>query len=123
MKIYVGNMSFDVAETDLEQAFAEFGEVASVNILKDRDTGQSKGFGFVEMPDEEQAQAAIAEMNDKEFMGRNLKVDKAKERPSRPQGRGGFGPRGAGRPGSRGRGGARGGDRRTKGRGEKRPRY
>jgi RNA recognition motif-containing protein len=116
MKIYVGNLSYDVAESDLEQAFGEFGKVTSVNILKDKQTGQSKGFGFVEMAEVSEGQTAIKEMSGKEFMGRELKVDQAKERPARPRGRGGFGgPRGGGnrRFGSGGGGGGnRGGNRR-----------
>jgi RNA recognition motif-containing protein len=112
MKIYVGNLSYDVAESDLEQAFGEFGQVTSVNILKDRQTGESKGFGFVEMAEVSEGQTAIKEMNGKELMGRELKVDQAKERPARPAGRGGFGGRGGGggrRPS--GGGGNRGGNR------------
>lgn len=101
MKIYVGNLSYDVAESDLEQAFSEFGEVKSVNLLKDRQTGESKGFGFVEMAEVSEGQTAIKEMNGKEFMGRELKVDQAKEKPARTGGRGGFGG------GSRGGGGGR----------------
>ncbi len=111
MKIYVGNLSYDVTEGDLEQAFGEFGAVASVSILKDKHTGESKGFGFVEMPEVSEGQAAIAGMNGKELMGRELKVDQAKERPARPHGRGGFGggPRGGG--GNRRFGGSGGGNR------------
>lgn len=114
MKIYVGNLSYDVAENDLEQAFGEFGQVTSVNILKDRRTGESKGFGFVEMAEVSEGQAAIKEMNGKELMGRELKVDQAKEKPARPGGRGGFGGRGGGerRPGG---GGNRGGGNRDGG--------
>ena len=97
MKIYVGNLSYDVTESDIEQAFGEFGAVKSVNLLKDKQTGQPKGFGFVEMAEVSEGQTAIKEMNGKEFMGRELKVDQAKERPARPGGRGGFGPRGGGR--------------------------
>ncbi len=100
MKIYVGNLSYDVAESDLEQAFGEFGQVTSVNLLKDRQTGESKGFGFVEMAEVSEGQTAIKEMNGKELMGRELKVDQAKEKPARPGGKGGFG-------GSRGGGGGR----------------
>jgi RNA recognition motif-containing protein len=104
MKIYVGNLSYDVAEDDLRQAFSAFGEVKSVNLLTDKQTGQSKGFGFVEMAEVSEGQAAIKEMNGKEFMGRELKVDQAKDKPARPGGRGGFGgPRG----GSGGGGGGR----------------
>jgi len=119
MKIYVGNLSYDVTESDLEQAFSEFGQVASVNLLKDKQTGQPKGFGFVEMPEVSEGQTAIKEMNGREFMGREMKVDQAKERPARPGGRGGFGgPRGGGgrRPGGFG-GGPRGGGNRGGNRG------
>ncbi|MCD6175288.1 MAG: RNA-binding protein [Planctomycetes bacterium] len=120
MKIYVGNLSYDVAESDLEQAFGEFGQVTSVNILKDRRTGESKGFGFVEMAEVSEGQTAIKEMNGKELMGRELKVDQAKEKPARPGGRGGFGGRGGGerRPGGGGGyggGGNRGGGNRDGG--------
>jgi RNA recognition motif-containing protein len=111
MKIYVGNLSYDVAESDLEQAFGEFGAVTSVNLLKDKQTGESKGFGFVEMAEVSEGQTAIKEMNGKEFMGRELKVDQAKERPARPGGRGGFGPRGGGRRFGGGGGGGGGGNR------------
>lgn len=93
MKIYVGNLSYDVAENDLEQAFGQFGKVTSVNVLKDKQTGESKGFGFVEMAEVSEGQTAIKEMDGKEFMGRELKVDQAKAKPVRP-GRGNFGPRG-----------------------------
>ena len=106
MKIYVGNLSYDVAESDLEQAFGEFGAVSSVSLIKDKQTGESKGFGFVEMPEVSEGQAAVKEMNGKELMGRELKVDQAKDKPARSSGgRGGFGgPRGGG-------GGNRGGNR------------
>ena len=80
MNIYVGNLSFDMNDSDLRQAFEEFGEVSSATILKDRYTGRSRGFGFVEMPDDEAGKKAIAEMNGKEFMGRPLKVDEARPR-------------------------------------------
>ena len=118
MKIYVGNLSFDVTESDVQQAFSEFGQVSSVSILTDKQTGQSKGFGFVEMPQVSEGQAAIKALDGQEFMGRQLKVDQAKERPARTGGgggsRGGFGgPRGGGggrSGGSRGgSGGSRGG--------------
>jgi RNA recognition motif-containing protein len=112
MKIYVGNLSYDVAESDLEQAFGEFGQVSSVSLIKDKQTGESKGFGFVEMPEVSEGQAAVKEMNGKEFMGRELKVDQAKERPARPSGgRGGFGGRGGGGGGGRRFGGSGGGNR------------
>lgn len=118
MKIYVGNLSYDVAESDIEQAFSEFGKVSSVSLIKDKQTGESKGFGFVEMPEVSEGQAAVKEMNGKELMGRELKVDQAKEKPARSGGRGGFGgPRGSGggrRFGGSG-GGNRGGNRRDSG--------
>jgi cold-inducible RNA-binding protein len=112
MKIYVGNLSYDVSENDLEQAFGEYGAVSSVNILKDKHSGQSKGFGFVEMAEVSEGQAAIEAMNGKEFMGRELKVDQAKERPAQSRGRGGFGPRGGNRRFGGGGGGNRNGNRR-----------
>jgi cold-inducible RNA-binding protein len=123
MKIYVGNLSYDVVEADLEQAFGEFGAVTSVNILKDKQTGQPKGFGFIEMAEVSEGQAAIKEMNGKEFMGRELKVDQAKEKPARPAGgggRGGYGGRsggGGGRGGFGGRSGGGGGGGRSGGSG------
>ena len=118
MKIYVGNLSYDVADSDLEQAFGEFGQVTSVNILKDRQTGESKGFGFVEMAEVSEGQTAIKEMNGKELMGRELKVDQAKEKPARPGGRGGSGGGGR-RPGGFGGGGNRGGGRDSGNRGNR----
>jgi RNA recognition motif-containing protein len=100
MKIYVGNMSYSVTEEDLKQAFEAFGQVASVSIIKDKMSGQSKGFGFVEMGSAEQGQAAISGMNGKELKGRKLNVNEA--RPRQDDGRGGGGMRrpggGGGRP-------------------------
>ena len=75
MNIYVGNLSHEATEQELKDAFAPFGDVAYAKIVKDRETGQPRGFGFVEMPDEKQAHAAIAEMNGKPLRGRNLKVN------------------------------------------------
>lgn len=80
MNIYVGNLSFDVSEQDLRQAFEAFGEVTTASIINDKFTGQSKGFGFVEMSAKEQAQAAIAGMNGKEIKGRALNVNEARPR-------------------------------------------
>jgi RNA recognition motif-containing protein len=94
MNIYVGNMSYDVTEADLQAAFEAFGAVASVSIIKDQFSGQSKGFGFVEMPTASEAQAAITGLNGKELMGRTLNVNEARPRAggSRPDRRsGGFG--------------------------------
>jgi RNA recognition motif-containing protein len=98
MNIYVGNMSYDVTEADLQAAFEAFGAVASVSIIKDQFSGQSKGFGFVEMPSTSEAQAAIAGLNGKELLGRALNVNEARPR------------EGGSRPGRR-PGGPGGGDR------------
>ena len=90
-KLYVGNLSFTSSEEEIKTLFAQFGEVTSVTIIKDRDTGRSRGFGFVEM---ENADAAIAGLNGKDFGGRALTVNEAREREDRKRGgggRGGFG--------------------------------
>ncbi|MBN2535995.1 MAG: RNA-binding protein [Spirochaetales bacterium] len=79
-KIYVGNMNYSTTEQDLEELFSQYGSVLNVNIVTDRMTNQSKGFAFVEMEDAEAANTAISEINNKEFKGRNLKVNEAKER-------------------------------------------
>jgi RNA recognition motif-containing protein len=98
MNIYVGNLSFDTTEEDLRQAFEAFGQVTSANIISDKITGRSRGFGFVEMPAKEQAQAAIAEMNGKEIKGRAANVNEA-----RPRNNERTGGRGLGRPQNRSR--------------------
>jgi RNA recognition motif-containing protein len=90
MKLYVGNLSFSTTETALEDAFSAFGTVDSVNIINDRDTGRSKGFGFVEMNDDQEAQAAITGLNGKSLDNRDLRVNEARPREDRPA-RGGFG--------------------------------
>ncbi len=95
MKLYVGNISFDTNEQDLEDVFGEIGTVQSVNIITDRDTGRSRGFGFVELSSQEEGQNAIAELDGKEIDGRNLKVNEAKPRENRGGG-GGGGRRGGG---------------------------
>jgi len=106
--IYVGNLAHSATEDDLRQAFAQYGEVAGVNIIKDRETGRPRGFAFVEMSTQEEANKAVAEFNGKEFDGRALTVNEAKPREERP--RGGFGPRpGGGGGGRRDFGGGRGG--------------
>lgn len=92
-KLYVGNLSFDTSENDLEALFGETGTVESVNIITDRDTGRSRGFGFVEMSSNEEANASIAELNGKEVGGRDIVVNEAKPR----ENRGGFGGGGGGR--------------------------
>jgi RNA recognition motif-containing protein len=91
MNIYVGNLSFEVTEQDLQQAFEAFGQVESVNIIKDRFSGESKGFGFVEMPAKGEAESAINDLNGKEMKGRALKVSEARPRSEtrRGGGRGG----------------------------------
>jgi cold-inducible RNA-binding protein len=94
MKIYVGNMSFDTTEDDLRQAFEAHGQVDSVAIISDRDTGRSKGFGFVEMSNDTEARAAMESLNDTELQGRTLKVNEARPRTEGRRGgggRGGFG--------------------------------
>ena len=80
MNIYVGNLSHELTEEDLKQAFEGFGEVETVKIIKDRYSGESKGFGFVEMPDKAEAQSAIEGLNGKDLKGRPLKVDEARPR-------------------------------------------
>ena len=80
MNIYVGSLSYDLSEDDLKRAFESFGQVASVNIIKDKFTGKSKGFGFVEMPADAEAQAAIDGLNGKEIKGRAINVNKARPR-------------------------------------------
>src|SRR5215470_17443831 len=77
-KIYVGNLSFQTTETDLSDMFGEIGQVESVQIITDRDTGRSKGFGFVQMADDAAAEKAIAQLNGKEIGGRNLTVNEAR---------------------------------------------
>jgi RNA recognition motif-containing protein len=104
MNIYVGNISRDASEGDLREAFAAFGEVSSVSIIKDKFTSESRGFGFVEMPNKAEGDAAIAGMNGKDLKGRNITVNEARPRTDRPRtgGGGGFG-------GGKGRGGSGGG--------------
>ena len=87
MNIYVGNLSYNVTEDDLKAVFSQFGEVDSVNIIKDKFSGQSKGFGFVEMPNNSEAETAIEALNETELKGRNLKVNQAKPRSGRSAGR------------------------------------
>jgi len=77
MNIYIGNLSYDLTEEELKQAFEEFGQVVSVKIIMDRYTGRSRGFGFVEMAVDDEGKAAIAGMNEKDLKGRALKVDEA----------------------------------------------
>jgi RNA recognition motif-containing protein len=107
MKIYVGNLSFDASEKDLQDAFGAFGQVSAANIIKDKFSGRSRGFGFVEMPTEAEARTAITEMNGKELKGRAIKVNEAMDRPDNRRSGGGGGRDRGGR--SFGGGGNRGG--------------
>jgi RNA recognition motif-containing protein len=106
-KLYVGNLTYGVSDSDLEQLFAPFGTVQSAQVIQDRETGRSKGFGFVEMDTEAQAQAAIEGLHDQEHGGRRLTVNEAKPREDRGGG-GGYGG-GRGRSGGGGGGGYGGG--------------
>ena len=85
MNIYVGNLSYDLQDNDLQQIFAEYGAVSSAKIIQDRDSGRSKGFGFVEMPNDDEAGKAIEELNGKDLEGRNLTVNEARPREERPR--------------------------------------
>jgi RNA recognition motif-containing protein len=106
-KLYVGNLAWGVTDDDLRQLFEEHGAVQSANVIMDRDTGRSRGFGFVEMPNDQEAEAAIAALNGKNHDGRNLTVNEARPREGGAGGggRGGYG-------GGGGRGGYGGGGRR-----------
>lgn len=84
-KLYVGNLPYSVRDAELEDMFSPYGEVVSANVIVERDSNRSKGFGFVEMASEEAAQTAIGEMNEKEINGRAVKVNKAKPREERPR--------------------------------------
>ena len=107
-KLYVGNLTFGVTDSELEQLFAAHGTVQSAQVIMDRDTGRSKGFGFVEMGSDQEAQAAIAALSGKDMNGRALTVNEAKPRESGGGGRGG----GGGGRGGYGGGGGGGGGRR-----------
>jgi len=116
MNIYIGNLSGETTEDDLRQAFEAFGQVRSVNIVRDKVTSESRGFGFVGMPTENEARTAISEMNGKDLQGQTVKVEegrvKTNYRPPREK-RGGFS-------GERGRGERRGGSGDDRGRGDRR---
>jgi RNA recognition motif-containing protein len=86
MNIYVGNLPYSVTDDELRAAFADFGEVSSANVIMDRMSGRSKGFGFVEMPNDSEAEEAINALNESAFNGRNIKVNQARPRGDRPQG-------------------------------------
>ncbi len=107
-KLYVGNLSYNIRDEDLQQAFAQYGSVSSAKVMMDRDTGRSKGFGFVEMGSDAEAQAGINGMNGQSLDGRAIVVNEARPREERP---GGFGGGGGGRPGGGGGGFGGGGGR------------
>jgi RNA recognition motif-containing protein len=111
MKLYVGNLSFNTSAQDLTELFAAAGTVQSANVIEDRETGRSRGFGFVEMSSQEEGQNAISQLNGKEVDGRELKVNEAKPQDKRSGGGGGGGRGGygGGGGGSRGGGGGYGG--------------
>jgi RNA recognition motif-containing protein len=108
-RLYVGNLGYDISDTELEQLFAAFGTVRSAQVIADRDTGRSKGFGFVEMGSDQEAVAAITGLNGKEVAGRALTVNEARPREERGGGGGGGGGRGGYGGGGGGRGGGGGG--------------
>lgn len=105
MNIYVANLSWDTQEDSLQNLFSQYGEVTSAKIITDRETGRSRGFGFVEMPNVKEGQEAIDALNETEFEGKNISVAIARERAERPaygDRRGGYGNRGGDRGGDRG---------------------
>ena len=122
-KLYVGNLSFGTTNEDLTQLFSQFGEVASASVVTDRETGRSRGFGFVEMSSDDEATAAVAALNGQQHDGRTLTVNEARPKEDRGGGGGGYGGgrggggggygggRGGGGGGYGGGGGGRGGDR------------
>jgi cold-inducible RNA-binding protein len=101
-KLFVGGLSFNTTDDGLREGFARFGEITEAKVISDRDTGRSRGFGFVTFAEEEAAQKAIADLNGSELDGRTIKVNEAEDRPRHDRG---------GRGGGGGRGGDRGGDR------------
>ncbi len=90
MNIYVSNLSFNTSDAELQDLFSKFGEVSSAKVITDRETGRSRGFGFVEMPNDEEGKAAMAGLNNKEVEGRAMSVSVAKEREARTGGGGGY---------------------------------
>ena len=121
MKLYVGNLNFKTTGEDLQELFGQVGTVESASVVMDRDTGRSRGFGFVEMSSNEEGQKAIEQFNGKDFNGRNLSVNEARPREDRGGGggRGGYGGGGSNRGGGGGYGGGYGGG----GGGDREPRW
>jgi len=116
-KIYVGNLPFSAGDAEVTEAFSQFGEVVSARVIKDRDTGRSRGFAIVELDTDENAQSAISALDGTDFGGRSIKVTEARD-PSESRGNGGGGFRGGGNRGPRGGGGGGyrgGGDRGDRG--------
>ena len=108
-KLYVGNLPYTVRDEDLQQSFGEFGSITSAKVMMERDTGRSKGFGFVEMGNDAEAQAAIAGMNGQSLGGRSITVNEARPMEARPPRTGGFGGGGGGYGGGGGGGDRSGG--------------
>lgn len=121
MKLYVGNLAFSTSSQDLQELFAQAGTVESASVVEDRDTGRSRGFGFVEMSSKEEGTAAIEQFNGKEVNGRNLTVNEARPRENRGGGGGGRGF--GGNRGGGGYGGNRGGGGGNYGGGNREPRW
>ena len=121
MKLYVGNLAFSTSSDQLQELFGQAGTVESASVVEDRDTGRSRGFGFVEMSTKEEGDAAIAQFNGKEVNGRSLTVNEARPRENRGGGGGGRGFGGGG--GRGGYGGNRGGGRSSSGGGNREPRW
>ena len=119
MNIYIGNLSYDATEENIKELFEPFGSVVKVSLITDRDTGRSKGFGFVEMGSKNEGENAINELNGKDLLGRALNVNEARPREESSGGRGGFGGGRGGFGGGRGgnSGGGRGGQNRRSNRG------
>jgi RNA recognition motif-containing protein len=117
MKLYVGNLAFATSSQELEEVFAQAGTVASASVIEDRDTGRSRGFGFVEMASKEEGQKAIEQLNGKELNGRAMNINEARPRENRGGGGGGGGR------GGFNRGGNRGGGRDFGGRNDRPPRW
>lgn len=90
MNIYVGNLSYEVTDDEVRDIFSPHGEISSVSIIKDKYSGQSKGFGFVEMPNQAEAEEAIKTLNESDLKGRNIKVNQAKPKEERPKRRSGY---------------------------------